>query len=245
MRYCFELISLLSFTIAVVYKFNIFLFQAVNEPFNQTINNTSYTFQVCDKIPEKVDQTTDISRTSHLVSSLYGYRRNHCIRVIQGTDFSQIAGLFEPIGKNGFVNTAIECYNRHHNFVIRPDDIWAAIITQFSFYINANAERFRSLFVNFDGTKELEVHLGSGTLDSVSYAKFVELMEQKIDENIVNREIRNWIMPNFTTTTQDDKISAGVIFMATLKKYFAYHGRITCGIPKITLEGNFLFKIKR
>jgi len=200
-------------------------------------DNSSTTFQICDKIPEKIHLHTKVPPTSHLASTLNEYQKNQCIRVIQGTDFSRNAGLFEPTENNGFISTVIQCYNKHHNLVIRPDDIWTAIISQFSFYINANAERFRKLFVNFDGKKDLNVHLGSGTLDSVSYIRFVELMERQIVENIVDPEIRNWIMPNFTTTTQDDKITAGVIFMATLKTYFNYRGTILCGIPKITLEG--------
>lgn len=104
-------------------------------------------------------------------------------------------------------------------------------------YVNGNAERFRRRFVKFDGKKTLEVKLGPGSLESVSYARFVELMSAKIDENIVDKEIKDWITPNFTTTTQDDKITAGVTLMASLKKYFDYVGIISCGIPQITIEG--------
>jgi len=34
---------------------------------------------------------------------------------------------------NGFVNTAITAYSQHHDLVIRPDDVWITILTQFNF----------------------------------------------------------------------------------------------------------------
>ncbi|KAK3997322.1 hypothetical protein QBC44DRAFT_229694 [Cladorrhinum sp. PSN332] len=35
--------------------------------------------------------------------------------------------------KNGLVHSILEAYNNHHNLVLRPDDIWLAILTQLSF----------------------------------------------------------------------------------------------------------------
>ncbi|EGO21327.1 hypothetical protein SERLADRAFT_476365 [Serpula lacrymans var. lacrymans S7.9] len=42
--------------------------------------------------------------------------------------------------KNGFVHTVMEAYNRHRALIIRPDDVWLAILIQFSLYVNGNAE---------------------------------------------------------------------------------------------------------
>jgi len=33
---------------------------------------------------------------------------------------------------NGFVTTLIEAYNNHHHLVLRPDDVWIAILGQFN-----------------------------------------------------------------------------------------------------------------
>lgn len=49
--------------------------------------------------------------------------------------------------KNGFVNAIVEAFNHHHHLVVRPDDIWLAILTQFSSYVNAHAEELRGHFV--------------------------------------------------------------------------------------------------
>ncbi|KAJ6575578.1 hypothetical protein DFH09DRAFT_1311646 [Mycena vulgaris] len=55
---------------------------------------------------------------------------------------------------NGLVHTVISAYNKHHNLILRPDDVWIAILTQFNFYVNANAELFRANFVR---QKELKI----------------------------------------------------------------------------------------
>ena len=31
--------------------------------------------------------------------------------------------------KNGFVDTVVEAYSKHHALVIRPDDVWITILT--------------------------------------------------------------------------------------------------------------------
>lgn len=120
--------------------------------------------------------------------------------------------------------------------VLRPDDVWTAIMVQFSFYVNMEAEKFRGKFVNFEGKKELVVII-PGTLRATSYDLFVKLMSKKIDENLVDPEVKGWILPSFSTTTDDDLVSCGVVFMATMKKYFDYKCCLCCGIPNVSLLG--------
>ncbi|KAE9388072.1 hypothetical protein BT96DRAFT_927257 [Gymnopus androsaceus JB14] len=48
---------------------------------------------------------------------------------------------------NGLVNTLLKAYSAHHAVSIRPDDVWITILTQFSFFVNANAEELRDKFV--------------------------------------------------------------------------------------------------
>jgi hypothetical protein len=44
------------------------------------------------------------------------------------TDFSSIIGQH-----NGFVHTIIKAYSDHHHLVLRPDDVWIAVLGQFNF----------------------------------------------------------------------------------------------------------------
>jgi hypothetical protein len=41
--------------------------------------------------------------------------------------------------KNDFVNGVICAYRKDLHLVLRPDDIWLSIITQFSFYVSGHA----------------------------------------------------------------------------------------------------------
>ena len=137
----------------------------------------------------------------------------------------------------GLVSTIMEAYNRHHELVLRPDDVWQAILTQFSFYVNANAEALRDRFVNFEGKKTLVVEMG-GTLFTADYAKFAERMvDENIVKNIKDPEMVAWLLPAFTTTTVNDRVVAAVSVMSTLQHYFEYVCRLCCGIPKVTLLG--------
>jgi len=49
--------------------------------------------------------------------------------------------------------------------------------------------------------------------------------------------VTKWLLPSFTTTTNDDRIAAAVTIMSTLKEYFDYKCTLSCGIPNVTLLG--------
>ncbi|KAH9855392.1 hypothetical protein C2E23DRAFT_883330 [Lenzites betulinus] len=137
---------------------------------------------------------------------------------------------------NGFVFTVLRAYGSHHHLVIRPDDVWVAILTQFSFYVNAHAEELRAYFVAHEGKQGLTVNakVKNGEID---FGQFARDMTLQIHKNVVDSTLAEWILPDFTTTTEKDMTICSVLMMATLKEYFDYYCGITCGIPTVTLEG--------
>jgi hypothetical protein len=138
--------------------------------------------------------------------------------------------------KNGFVHTVTDAYNNHNALSIRPDDVWLTIVIQFSFFINGNAELLRSQFVAHDGKKELVI-TANGTKHTVDFGAVAECMTAEIEKNVVDPSLREWIMPDFSTTTRNDTIACAIAAMATMKEYFSYTCCILCGIPRVTLEG--------
>lgn len=62
-------------------------------------------------------------------------------------------------------------------------------------------------------------------------------MTQEIEKNIVDPELREWALPAFTTTTDNDLVVASVLLMGVVQKYFDYKCRIRCGLPSVTLLG--------
>ena len=137
---------------------------------------------------------------------------------------------------NGFVHTVINAYNHHHALIIRPDDVWLAILVQFSFFVNANSELLRSQFVAHEGKKELTVN-AYGSRFTVDFGHMAKCMTGEIQKNVVDPSLREWIMPDFTTTKDNDTIVCAIAMMATLKNYFSYNFNLWCGIPRVTLAG--------
>jgi hypothetical protein len=140
--------------------------------------------------------------------------------------------------RNGLVHTVVDAYNQHYALVLRPDDIWLCILTQFNLFVNGEgrAEQLRSVFVAHEGKKELVIE-GSGTRYTADYGDMAKQMTQLIEENIVDPSLRTWIIPSFTTTNATDVVVASVIMMATLQSYFEYRFSLRCGIPHVTLLG--------
>ncbi|KAI1742870.1 hypothetical protein F4680DRAFT_385285 [Xylaria scruposa] len=138
---------------------------------------------------------------------------------------------------NGFVNAVVKAFNQHHHIVIRPEDIWLAILTQFSSYVNAHGEELRSHFVAHEGQKNLVVKYDGADRYSIDFADFALKIGDLMEENIVDPELRRWITPAFSTTTQHDVVISSIVMMGMLQHYFKYTCFATCGIPSITLLG--------
>ena len=65
---------------------------------------------------------------------------------------------------NGFYTA----HTNHYPIRIKPDDIWLLIVQAFSNHVNANSERLRHYFVDFDGKKQLIVEYNLSSIDQVN-----------------------------------------------------------------------------
>ncbi|KAH7303656.1 hypothetical protein B0I35DRAFT_446370 [Stachybotrys elegans] len=147
---------------------------------------------------------------------------------------SELERIKLSVQDHGLVRAAYYAYSEHYHLVLRPEDIWVAILTQFSFYVNANSEKLRSSFVSHKGKKGLILR----DPEQADMGVMCRNMTKLIDQNIVDPKLREWILPSFTTTTIHDEVVAAVIMMGTLQKYFDYVFDCTCcGIPTVTLMG--------
>ncbi|XDG05210.1 hypothetical protein ABKA04_004825 [Annulohypoxylon sp. FPYF3050] len=158
-----------------------------------------------------------------------------CKDVIQSS-FNNLADTKTFSMPNGFVHAAYIAYSHHHHLTIRPEDVWLSILTQFSFYVNANAEELRSFFVAHQGQKELHV-LDIGDIYSIDFSRIAIRMTHEMEKNVVDPELRKWIMPDFSTTTPSDTVTAAIVMMGSMQKYFKYVCDLICGIPSVTLLG--------
>ena len=159
-------------------------------------------------------------------------------RIIQSS-FHELNANTSPIIPygNGLVNGIIRAFEQDLHLVLRPDDIWLSILTQFSMFVNGNSEQLRTQFVAHQGKKELAIDVRPQPICDIDMGRFAQAMTHLIQENVVDPQLRELIMPNFSTTTDDDKSVASIVMMGTLQSYFDYVLRGGCGFPSVTLQG--------
>ena len=137
---------------------------------------------------------------------------------------------------NGFYTA----HTNHYPIRIKPDDIWLLIVQAFSNHVNANAEKLRHYFVNFDGKQKLKVIYELSDIKQVD-RKTLENFSEQINEQMkkyLGKKLLDILTPNFSTSNYDSKIVCKISIMGAFKKYFQYEMKlIGCGIPYIILEG--------
>ncbi|KAK3986031.1 hypothetical protein QBC44DRAFT_273715 [Cladorrhinum sp. PSN332] len=139
---------------------------------------------------------------------------------------------------HGLVDTAIEAWNNHHHLVLRPDDFWLSILCQLGFFITAHAEDLRSVFVSHQGQKDLVVEQ-IATFETANYGMFAQQMAAEIGKNVKDPDIVGWALPDFSTTTDTDRVAGAVLLMGAMQQYFKYFfDCCCCGIPSLTLLGD-------
>jgi len=109
-------------------------------------------------------------------------------------------------------------------------------MTQFSAYVEGNAETLRDRLVEHADKKELEIK-ASGSMRCADYNHLCDIFTVMIAKNIKDPSIREWVLPNFSTTTPTDKMAGVISLMASMKSYFTYKISFKCGLPQVTLEG--------
>ena len=138
------------------------------------------------------------------------------------------------------LNVFYTAHTNHYPIRIKPDDIWLLIVQAFSNHVNANSEKLRHYFVNFDGKQKLKVIYTLSSIEQVD-RKILENYGEQINEQMkkyLGEKLLDILTPNFSTSNYDSKIVCKISIMGAFKKYFQYEmGLIGCGIPYIILEG--------
>lgn len=150
---------------------------------------------------------------------------------------------------NGLVQSIERSYNEHHHLVIRPEDVWFAVLSQMSIYINSHADELREKFVTHKGQEDLVIEVGAGNRGG--YDEFALQMSGLLQKHLVDPELKDWIIPSFSTTTRQDRTIASILMMGMFQKWVRYHRLSMCGIPSVKLLGekddylNILQRLKK
>ncbi|KAG5984955.1 hypothetical protein E4U55_002362 [Claviceps digitariae] len=131
---------------------------------------------------------------------------------------------------DSFLRGSIVAWANHQSLVLRPDVIWFEILAQLNFYMKANAESIRHLFVDFEGKKEI-------TVKEFTWQRVIASFGNAIQKRVKTDWLLGWVTPGFSTSTQNDNMTATVLMMGLMQHYFEFAGEIMCGIPSVTLLG--------
>jgi hypothetical protein len=135
-----------------------------------------------------------------------------------------------------FSNVCARAYDNHYHLVLTPDAIWNMIMTQFAIYVENHAEHLREKFVAHEGKKNLTVYT-DGTLLTTDYPSIVKHFIIQMKKYLKDPSIAEWAVPEFSTTTDDDRIVGAICLMAGTQNYFSYSYFMRCGLPQVTLLG--------
>ncbi|KAL2112976.1 hypothetical protein VUR80DRAFT_5880 [Thermomyces stellatus] len=131
---------------------------------------------------------------------------------------------------DSFLRGAIQAWAEHRHLVLRPEEVWFTILVQMNFYMGSHAEEIRDLFVAHDGKETILV-------EDFTWRLVLERFQYEIQDRVKTDWLLDWIQPNFTTTTDSDRMTANILMMGLMKQYFNYEGGIICGLPSVTLLG--------
>lgn len=131
---------------------------------------------------------------------------------------------------DSFLRGAIQAWGEHHHLVVRPEEVWFTILVQLNFYMGTHAEEVRDLFVDHEGRETMLV-------EDFTWALVLEGFQYEIQDRVKTDWLLEWIRPDFSTTTDSDRMTANVLMMGLMKQYFNFEGGIICGLPSVTLLG--------
>ncbi|CAG7557913.1 unnamed protein product [Fusarium equiseti] len=148
---------------------------------------------------------------------------------------SLLASSFEDVShvypsSGGFIRGAVEAWAQHQHFVIRPDEVWFEVLSQMNLYMSAHSENLRDMFVEFDGKEKIVV-------EGDSWEGIIVSFGDEMNNRVKTKWLKDWILPNFTTSTPQDKVTATILMMGLMKTFFDFEGMVICGIPSVTLLG--------
>ena len=173
-----------------------------------------------------------VAESQEVLHKLYGNKIfSHSMQPSDRIEFIDQHSVF-----NGFVQAFID----HRPITISPDIFWLLIIQGFSNHVNNNSEELRSMFVDFEGKKQLTVKRFNITPQTATISDWNGIFSEFVGQisGFTGRELTETLEPSFTTTTDVSKAVGDLSIMCAMKKYFTYKVKMcVCHFPFINVEG--------
>lgn len=156
-------------------------------------------------------------------------------RILQASYTNSDSQIFPS--KNGLVNTIIWAFQQDLHLEFRPDDVWLGILAQLSFFVNGHAEDLRRVFVSHSGQRDISVDMRPNSLATLDVRFLARKLATAVQSQLQEPAIASKLILDFTTTSDDDRAIAAMVFLGTMKQYFSYYAELGFGFPSVTLHG--------
>ncbi len=140
---------------------------------------------------------------------------------------------------NPLMEAIYVAYAQHRPLVISPDMIWLTIAQGLTIHIKENSEELRDVFVDHAGQVNLDIERTYYAPHSKEYWEGIFPDFSAAIAKNTKDDVFNLITPKFSTTTITEKAAFEITLMDAMSPYFTYSVSVSCGIPEITLEGEY------
>lgn len=160
------------------------------------------------------------------------------------------ADVFDPYRQkcdHGFMFAALQAHLTGTCLLIRPDDIWLAIISQLSLYVQQQSPLANKLWKPNLSEQDRELVL---PMETVGDPLLVANLRRFFAGLFLNDEAVSWITPNFTTSRSIDGMLALMLMSPVAKRHVARNRdsapfdstryakvRDACAIPRLYVAG--------
>ena len=133
---------------------------------------------------------------------------------------------------HGLYSAFESAWATHGAVVLSPDDVWLAVQLQFCKYMDANAEALRGLFVEHQGTVELNIAMEAPGLWEQFMARTMSAIQERCKANV-----QADFLPAFSSSTPLSNSLQRLAVMDCMQKYFTYRMSTCCGIERVGFVG--------
>ena len=137
------------------------------------------------------------------------------------------------VATHGFYEACQRAWAYHASLVLSPDDVWLAIQAVFAGYMRLNAEALRTIFVAYEGQKELCISMDDAPSD---WHLFVARVVKQVTANS-KVDMDTTFVPAFTSSDALDTAMKHVAVMDHCQQYFSYTFSTCCGVQRVGLKG--------
>ncbi|KAI0244519.1 hypothetical protein L0F63_000471, partial [Massospora cicadina] len=196
------------------------------------------TFKVADV---KLDSTHSYRQQSlRAALNLEEAYKKSKVEAVSNTSTLNPADIGTVYGINGLLKAAHVAFAYHHGLTLSPEVVYIAILQALSTHVNLDREAHRNeLGINHTGKIDLvlrmhEYHPG---LKSNDWQRVFNLFKNEIGD-IIPKDLKALLDKSYSTSTSLSTAVNSLTIMDIYKGFFSYAGLTSCGIPKMTIEGN-------